>query len=118
VEARDRLVKDIGKAVQKKQSTVALLQQLASLNIPFTNEMENQIGFAKKTAITLLDKFMLRGKYPQPKARAKKADQIAEKLLSKQLFPVHGHYISGPTAKQMGLEVEVLNKDDELWEKI
>jgi len=118
VEARDKLVKDINRAVQKKESTVALLQQLASLNIPFTDEMENQIDFAKKTAVTLLDKFMLQSRYPQPKARLRKAAEIAEKLLSKQLFPVHGHYISGATAKQMGLEVEVLNKDDELWAKI
>jgi ClpP class serine protease len=118
VEARDRLVEDINKAVKKKESTVALLQQLASLNIPFTNEMENQIGFSKKTAITLLDKYMLQEKYQQPKPRQKKAGEIAEKLLSKQLFPVHGHYISGSTAKQLGLEVEVLDKDDDLWKLI
>jgi hypothetical protein len=118
VEARDNLVKEINQAAQKKQPTVALLQQLANLNIPFTNEMEKQIDFGRKTATTLLGKFMLQSKYPQSKARGKKAAEIAEMLLSKQLFPSHGHYISGSTAKQMGLEAEVLNKDDELWEKI
>src|SRR5439155_17946393 len=69
-------------------------------------------------AITLLDKYMLKPSYPEAKELAKKANEIAEKLLSKQLFPVHGHYIDGVTAKQLGLEVEVLDKDDALWNLI
>ncbi|MGA9564718.1 MAG: hypothetical protein WBS19_04265, partial [Candidatus Korobacteraceae bacterium] len=44
--------------------------------------------------------------------------EIAEKLLSKQLFPVHGQYIDGATAKGLGLEVEVLDRNDELWRLI
>jgi hypothetical protein len=118
VEARDKLVEQIKVATKKKEPTAALLQQLATLNIPFTDEMENQIAFSKKTAIALLDKYMLKTKNPKPRPRAKKAAEIAEKLLSKQLFPVHGHYIGGATAKQVGLEVEVLDKDDELWKQI
>jgi len=55
VEARDKLMDQIAEAIKKKESTVGLLQQLAGLNIPFTDEMENQIGFAKKTATTLLE---------------------------------------------------------------
>jgi len=61
---------------------------------------------------------MLQKRFPKSKARSKKAAEIAEKLLSKQLFPVHGHYISGQTAQNLGLEVEVVDKDDELWQKI
>lgn len=118
VEARDKLMAQIAEAVKKKEPTMGLLQQLAGLNIPFTDEMENQIGFAKKTAITLLDKYMLKPKYPQAAKRAKTANAIAEKLLSKQLFPVHGHYIDGNTAKGLGLEVTVLDKDDALWKQI
>ncbi len=106
VEARDKLMDKIADASKKKEPTVGLLQQLAGLNIPFTDEMENQIGFAKKTAITLLDKYMLVPGFPDKKKRAKKASEIAEKLLSKQLFPVHGYYIDGSTAKKLGLEVE------------
>lgn len=118
VEARDKLMGQIVEATKKKEPTVGLLTQLAGLNIPFTDEMENQIGFAKKTAITLLDKYMLKAKFPQGKKRVKKATEIAEKLLSKQLFPVHGHYIDGATAKALGLEVEVLDKADDLWKLI
>jgi len=118
VEARDKLMAQIADAIKKKEPTMGLLQQLAGLNIPFTDEMENQIGFAKKTAVTLLDKYMLKPKYPQPAKRRKTANTIAEKLLSKQLFPVHGHYIDGTTAKGLGLEVEVLGKDDALWKQI
>ena len=111
VEARDKLMEQIAEAIKKNEPTVGLLQQLAGLNIPFTDEMENQIGFAKKTAITLLDKYMLNPNFPDAKKRAEKAKEIAEKLLSKQLFPVHGQYIDGATAKQLGLEVEVLELD-------
>jgi len=118
VESRDRLMKEISDAVKKKKPTVGLLQQLAGLNIPFTQEMENWIGFAKKTAATLLDKYMLRSKFPLAKTRKKKADEIAEKLLSKQLFPVHGQFIDGATAQQLELEVELLDRSDEVWDMI
>jgi len=118
VEARDKLVKQIADAIKKKEPTVSLLQQLATLNIPFTDEMENQIAFSKNTAVTLLHKYMLAAKYPQANKRKKKANEIADKLLSKQLFPVHGHYIGGTSAKALGLEVDVLDKDDELWKQI
>ena len=118
VEARDKLMMQIAVATKKKEPTTGLLQQLAGLNIPFTDEMENQIGFAKKTAVTLLSKYMLQPKYQKKAAREKKAKGIAEALLSKQLFPVHGHYIDAATAQGLGIEVEVLAKDDLLWQQI
>lgn len=118
VEARDKLMEQIADALKKKEPTVGLLQQLAGLNIPFTDEMENQIGFAKKTAVELLDRYMLVPRFPGKKGRVTKASEIAEKLLSKQLFPVHGYYIDGGTAKKLGLEVELLDKDDPLWKAI
>ncbi len=118
VEARDKLMGQIAEALKKNEPTVGLLQQLAGLNIPFTDEMENQIGFAKKTAITLLEKYMLKPNFRNAGKRATKATEIAEKLLSKQLFPVHGHYIDGGTAKKLGLEVDLLDKDDPLWKLI
>jgi hypothetical protein len=118
VDSRDKLMGEIATAVRKGRPTVGLLQQISGLNIPFTNETENQIGFAKKTAATLLDKYMLISKIPQPGKRKTKANDIAKKLLSKQLFPVHGQYIDGVSAQKMGLEVEVLDKNDELWELV
>ncbi len=118
VEARDKLMQQITEATKKKQPTVGLLTQLAGLNIPFTDEMENQIGFAKKTAVTLLHKYMLVPVHKNATTRKKNAESIARKLLSKELFPVHGHYINGQTAKDMGLQVELLDKDDPLWKQI
>jgi len=119
VEARDNLLEDVAEATKKKEPTVGLLTQLAGLNIPFTNEMENQIDFAEKTAITLLDKYMLAPIHPQPIPRHKKSVEIAEKLLSKALFPAHGYYISGKTAAdEIGLRVELLDKSDPLWVQI
>lgn len=110
IDARDKLMAQIADAVTNNTPTVGLLQQLAGLNIPFTTEMENHIAFAKKTAATLLEKYMLKGKFPKAQVQGKAA-QIAEKLLSKQLFPVHGHTISGATAKSdLELEVELLEE--------
>lgn len=118
VEARDKLMEQITEATKKKEPTVGLLTQLAGLNIPFTDEMENQIGFAKKTAVTLLDKYMLVPVHKDAAKRKRNAEAIAQKLLSKELFPVHGHYINGKTAKDMGLQIELLDKDDPLWKLI
>jgi hypothetical protein len=118
VEARDELMLQIAEATKKKIPLAGLLQQLAGLNIPFTVEMENWINFSEKTAETLLDKYMLQSTFQKPAARRKKAREIATKLLSKQLFPVHGQFIDGPTAKKLELEVELLDKSDPLWEKI
>ncbi len=118
VESRDKLMKEIVDATRNRKPTAGLLQQLAGLNIPFTDEMENWIGFAKKTAATLLEKYMLRSKFPEDQIRKKKANETAEKLLSKQLFPVHGQFIDGPTAQKLDLEVELLDRNDKLWELI
>lgn len=118
VEARDKLMKQIAEAEKKKQSTVGLLTQLAGLNIPFIDEMENQIAFAQKTAMALLNRYMLAPLYKNAISRHKKAVGIAQQLLSKELFPVHGHYINGQSAKDMGLQVELLDRQDVLWQLI
>jgi len=118
VESRDTLMNEIADAMIKRKPTAGLLQQLAGLNIPFTHEMENWIGFANKTAATLLDKYMLRSKFPNARTRKRKAKEIAEKLLSKQLFPVHGQFIDGATAQKLDLEVEILDRADKLWDLI
>lgn len=119
VESRDLLVAQINDAIKKKLPTTALLQQLASLNIPFTLEMEDQIDFAEKTATRMLEKYMLSGQIPNQQSRHRKARQIAAKLLSKALFPVHGHVINATTARdQLGLNVDILDMQDELWRLI
>ena len=56
------------------------------LNIPFTDEMENQIGFAKKTAITLLNKCMLAPVHKEPTTRKKNAEAIAQKFFPRNCF--------------------------------
>ncbi len=102
VQARDNLMTQIAEALKKQEPTVGLLQQLAGLNIPFTVEMENQIEFARKTAVALLDKYMLKPRIKAAAKRKSKAEEIAANLLSKKLFPSHGHYINGPTARALG----------------
>lgn len=118
VDSRDNLMDQIAKAAASNAPTLGLLQQLAGLNIPFTTEMENHIAFARKTAGELLEKHMFRNKFSSAD-RKKRADETAGKLLSKQLFPIHGHTISGATAKNsLGLEVELLERTDPIWDLI
>ncbi len=96
VEARDKLVEQINVAIKKKEPTAALLQQLATLNIPFTDEMENQIAFSKKTAVTLLGKYMLKGKHPKPAQRAKKAVRSLKSCYPSNCFRFMGTTLEGP----------------------
>jgi len=119
VEARDELMNKIQEATKAKEPTAALLQQLAGLNIPFTHEMQNQINFAEKTAVRLLQKYMLKATIKKDAQRDAKAMEIAKKLLSKQLFPVHGHFIDAQTAlHDLELSVDTLERTDDLWKLI
>jgi hypothetical protein len=93
-------------------------EQINLLNAPFIDEMENQMAFAKKTAVTLLNKYMLVPVHKNSATRKKNAEAIAQQLLSKELFPVHGHYINGQTAKGMGLQIDLLDREDPLWQLI
>jgi len=119
VETRDLLMKQLAEAIKANEPTQGILTQIAGLNTVFTREMENAMNFSKQTAIRMLGKYMLKERIKDAKARNKKAEEIAEKLLSKQLFPIHGHFIGGTTAKNdLELEVDILDRDDDLWKLI
>jgi hypothetical protein len=119
VETRDLLMKQLAEAIKKNEPTQGILTQIAGLNTVFIHEMENAMNFSKQTAIRMLEKYMLKGRIKDAKARTTKAGEIAEKLLSKQLFPIHGHFIGAATAKNdLELEVEILDRQDELWKLI
>lgn len=119
VDARDKLLGEIQKATTEKKPVVGHLQQLAGLNIPFTEECSNWIEFSRKTAVALLSRYMLLERVPERKQRERKAEQIAEKLLSKKLFPVHGQFIDGRTARdELELEVDLLDRRDAVWDLI
>lgn len=117
VESRDSLMEKIIEADKKKESMVGLITQLSGLNIPFVQEMENLIHFAENTATRLLGKYMLKG-ITDDAERETKAREIAGKLLSKKLFPIHGHFINALTAQKMGLDVDILDRTDDLWATI
>jgi len=119
VESRDEIMIKITEATKANEPTGALMQQLAGLNIPFTHEMQNQINFAEKTAIRLLEKYMLKATIKKDGDREKKAKEIAKKLLSKQLFPIHGHFINANNAKNdLELSVDIIDRTDDLWKLI
>jgi hypothetical protein len=112
-------MEQLAEAIKNNEPTQGYLAQIAGLNAVFTKEMENVISFAKQTASRLLGKYMLKSKIKNDAARKKKAEKIAEKLLSKQLFPIHGHFINAATAKNdLELEIDILERDDALWKLI
>lgn len=116
LEARDTLMAKITEAAKKNEPTAGLLTQLAGLNIPFLQEMENVIHFAENTAVRLLARYMLASKIKNQQERETKAKEIAGKLLSKELFPIHGHFIDANAAKKdLELEVDLLDRTDDLW---
>ena len=119
VEARENLMADLAKATAKGEPTTGYLTQLAGLNIPFIQEMANVIHFAESTAARLLNKYNLVTKFPKAAEREKKSKEIANKLLSKELFPIHGHFINAEAANNdLELNVAALDRTDALWEMI
>ena len=119
VEARNSIMRNIDDASKKNEPVIGYMQQLSGLNIPFIQEMENLIHFAENTATRLLDKYMLRSRIEDSALREKKAREISSKLLSKELFPIHGHFINAETAKNnLELNVDILEKTDDLWKMI
>ena len=64
VGSRDKLMEQLAEAVKKKEPTAGYLTQLASLNIPFTHEMENWIEFSRKTGATLLEQIYAQAEVP------------------------------------------------------
>ncbi|MEW6438010.1 MAG: hypothetical protein AB1508_12675 [Pseudomonadota bacterium] len=116
VEAREKLMEKIAEAVKKNEPTVGFLTQLTGLNVPFIQEMENLIHFAEDTATRLLTKYMLTERIADVAQREAKAREIAGKLLSKKLFPIHGHFINAQRAqKDLELDVDILDRTDDLW---
>ena len=119
IDSRDTIMKNIQEAAKKNEPVIGYMQQLSSLNMPFIQEMENLIHFAENTATQLLSKYMLGPKIADEAARERKAREISRKLLSKELFPIHGHFINAATAqKDLELDIDIIDKTDELWRLI
>lgn len=121
IDARDKLLDNLKIAKNMKEPIEGYLQQLASLNIPFIEECERAMEFSKDLTKKFLSKFMFKKKFPDltQAELENKADEVAKKLSSRELYPSHGKLIKLNAAKtDLNLETEELKIDDPLWKLI
>ncbi len=114
IEARDQFVKKHAEAVAKKEDTSAILQMIASLDLPFIVECEHLMDFGRDVGRKLLVEYM----FNRRKDRDKKAEDVVKQLSSVQLHKVHGRTINGSTARRvLGLNVNLCGNADPFWRK-
>lgn len=114
IDARDSLLKKHENCVNDGNDPSAILQMIASLDLPFIVECERLMDFGRDVGRKLLTNHM----FSNDKGKEKKADNTVEQLSSVQLHKVHGRTINGRTARQeLGLNVNLCGNDDELWRK-
>lgn len=105
-------------AVAKNEDPRAILQQLASLNIPFIDHCEKLMEFSREMARKYLRKYMFNGISPVDEQN-KAIDNVLTALSSVAVFKVHGRMIDGNAAKNdLKLNVKIVGRDDELWKDI
>ena len=106
IDARDDLLASHAKALKKGEDTSALLQMIASLDLPFVVECERLMDFGRDVGKALL----LRHMFARSKDKDKKADNVVKQLSSVQLHKVHGRTINGQTAKGPEAEGQALRE--------
>lgn len=93
-------------------SSVLVQPQIAASNFPLHKFGEYALNQSKKIAKSLLLKGMLKGKSDQ------EIDDVVQKLSSRDFYFSHGSVIDHEEATNLGLSVEYLPPDNELWQRI
>lgn len=117
IDARNKLEKRMREAECGGAPMLHLQQQMAALDIPFTEHCEKLLEFSRELAEQYLKQYMLQG---DPKA-AEKAAQTATNLCAASLYKVHGRRISAQTIKNtenLHIKVEALEESSPLWKSI
>jgi hypothetical protein len=128
LQAYEAMQEKVRKATAAGESPVGYLQSLSasSMEPAFIEHCRRGVEFSRDVAEKYLPKYQLKEKY-QPKGKSKKkptakqlkdrAAEAAENLLSKNIRFSHGRLIGGEEARDdVGLNVEVLDRDDPVWE--
>jgi len=96
------------------KDTSAILQMIASLDLPFIVECERLMEFGRDVGKKLLEAHM----FSRVRDKEVKADNAVQSLSSVELHKVHGRTIDGGAAKRdLGLKVRLCGNDDTLWQK-
>jgi len=114
IDARDTLLKQHADAVASGEDTAAILQMVASLDLPFIVECERLMDFGRDVGQKLLEANM----FAHHKDKKTKAKAAVTSLSSVELHKVHGRTIDGSAAKRdLGLKVRLCGNDDAFWQK-
>jgi hypothetical protein len=115
IDARDNLLKQHADAVAKGENVQAILQMLASLDIPFIEECKRMMDFGRDVVRKLLSEHM----FKRASDKNKKINKIVDTLSSVTRFKIHGRLIDGSTARrELGLKVKLLGRNDVLWQRV
>jgi hypothetical protein len=118
IDSKTSLQEEFHKAVKAKEDPRAILQQIASLDIPFIDHCGKLMEFSKEVARKYLNAYMFSGVKPA-KTRNDMVDVVLKVLSSVGIFKVHGRMINGTAAKNdLHLTVKLLGKDDEFWKDL
>jgi ClpP class serine protease len=114
IDARDDLLKKHKEALAKNEDTSAILQMLATLDLPFISECERMMDLGRDIAKKLLEAHM----FKKMAKRAAKIDKVVTILSSVQRFKSHGRMIDGNMARrELSLKVSLSGQADPLWKK-
>lgn len=86
IDARDELRREHAELVKKGEDTTAVLQMIASLDLPFIVECERMMDFGRDVAKKLLGMYM----FKRGPGRSDKITKVVETLSSVKRFKVHG----------------------------
>lgn len=118
LDARSSLEERFHQSLVKKEDPRAILQQIASLDIPFLDHCEKLMDFSREVAKKYLSRYMFQKIKPK-KLKDETIAHVLSELSTVGIFKVHGRMINANTAKtDLKLNVELLGKDHSLWKKL
>lgn len=118
INARKVLEDKFMERMSKKQEHGDIMQQLASLDLPFIDHCEKLMDFSRDVARKNLDEHMFAGETDRKK-RKKLIEHVLSRLSATEVFKVHGRMINAHAAKtDLKLKVKILPKDDRLWQAL
>lgn len=115
IDSKKALQSEFNRAVKAKEDPRAILQQIASLDVPFIDHCGKLMEFSKEVARKYLTLHMFSSITPASKKKSMVED-VLKGLSSVGIFKVHGRMINATAAKRdLKLNVKLLGKDDDMW---
>lgn len=118
IDSKASLEAEFHKAIKAKEDPRAILQQIASLDVPFIDHCGKLMEFSKEVARKYLNQYMF-SKIRPVKTRDSMVEVVLKGLSTVGVFKVHGRMINGNAAKNdLRLNVKLLGKDDDFWKDV